>query len=245
MKTTQEIQISKRPSSERGRTRIGWLDSRHSFSFGEYIDEKHAGFRSLRVINEDIVAPGKGFGTHPHRSMEILSYVIDGELEHKDSLGNGRIIKAGEFQYMSAGSGVLHSESNPLKDKPAHFLQIWIQPNESGGEPRYRDFDTTQKRVKNGLFLLASADGESGSAEIRQDAQIQFGDVAEGASIPVSADTKYPYSWLQVVKGSVAIDGADGAEGTDLEAGDGAAITGYAFNIHGTTDAEFILFHLS
>ena len=203
------------------------------------MDPEHVGFRSLRVINEDTVAPGRGFGEHPHRSMEILSYVVEGELEHKDSLGNGRVIKAGEFQYMSAGSGVLHSEFNPQPDKSTHFLQIWIQPRNQGGEPRYQDFDTMEKRVKDGLFLLASPDGEAGSAAIRQDAQIHFGDLAAGSTIEVSADEKYPFAWIQVIKGGLKI------ESTELAAGDGAAIEGSAFAIEGAEDAEFILFRLS
>ena len=239
MKTTHDIQITKRPSEERGLTNIGWLDSRHSFSFGGYTDPEHVGFRNLRVINEDKIAPGRGFGEHPHRSMEILSYVVEGELEHKDSLGNGRVIKAGEFQYMSAGSGVLHSEFNPQSDKPTHFLQIWIQPREQGGEPRYQDFDTAEKRVKNGLFLLASPDGEQGSAAIRQDARIHFGDLAAEATIDVPADERYPFAWVQVIKGGIKISD------TELSAGDGAAIEGNAFAIQGSEDAEFLLFRLS
>lgn len=236
--TGNSLTIIKRPSAERGTSNFGWLDSKHSFSFGGYHDPEHLGFRSLRVINQDIVAPGQGFGAHPHQSMEILSYVVEGELEHKDSLGNGRVIKAGEFQYMSAGSGVRHSEFNPSSDQPVHFLQIWIQPREQGGQPRYRDFDTAAPRVKNGLFLLASPDGEADSAEIRQTAQIHFGDLASGASIEVRADAKYPYAWVQVIQGAVQI------AGTDLEAGDGAAIEGDAFTIEGTQDAEFLLFRL-
>jgi len=239
MKTIDDIKIKKRPSEERGKTNIGWLDSKHSFSFGRYADPEHVGFRSLRVINEDKVAPGKGFGEHPHRSMEILSYVVDGELEHKDSMGNGRVIKAGEFQYMSAGSGVLHSEFNPQPDKSTHFIQIWIQPREQGGMPRYSDFDTAEKRVKDGLFLLASPDGESDSAAIRQDAQIHFGDITAGKTIEVQADNHYPYSWIQIIKGTVHI-----AE-NKFAAGDGAAIEGSAFKINGSEDSEFILFRLS
>ena len=234
-----DIQIKKRPSEERGLTNIGWLDSRHSFSFGGYADPRHVGFRSLRVINEDRVAPGKGFGEHPHRSMEILSYVVEGELEHKDSLGNGRVIKAGEFQYMSAGSGVLHSEFNPQPDKPTHFLQIWIQPREQGGEPRYQDFDTVEKRVKNGLFLLASPDGEKESAAIRQDAQVHFGNLVADATIEIPEDDHYPFAWIQVIKGGIKIGN------TDLFAGDGAAIESSTFAIKGIQAAEFILFRLS
>ena len=235
----KSISISKRPSEDRGETSIGWLDSKHSFSFGSYMDPNYVGFRNLRVINEDKVAPGRGFGEHPHHSMEILSYVVEGELEHKDSMGNGRVIKAGEFQYMSAGSGVSHSEFNPQPNKPTHFLQIWIQPSEQGGEPRYQDFDTAEKRVKNGLFLLASPDGEAGSAEIRQNVQVYFGDVATEATIDVMADNRYPFAWIQVIKGEIKI------EETVLAAGDGVAIEGDKFKIKGVKNAEFLLFRLN
>lgn len=239
MKTTHTINITKRHSEERGETNIGWLDSKHSFSFGGYMDPAHVGFRNLRVINEDKVAAGKGFGKHPHRSMEIFSYVVEGELEHKDSMGNGRVIKAGEFQYMSAGSGVSHSEFNPQPDKPTHFLQIWVQPQEQGGEPRYQDFDTAEKRVKNGLSLLASPNGEAGSAEIRQTVQIYFGDLEPGAAIDVPAADDYPFAWIQMIKGGVRVGDVD------LAVGDGAAIEGSSFKIEGTEAAEFLLFRLS
>lgn len=175
--------ILKRPSLDRGYSDFGWLKSRHSFSFGQYHDPEFMGFRSLRVINEDKVSPGKGFGSHPHDSMEIVSYVVEGELEHKDSLGNGRVIRAGEFQYMSAGSGVVHSEFNPSAENPVHFLQIWLIPQEAGGEPRYRDFDTSQRRKENGLAVLASPDGREDSAAIRQDAEIHFGHLAAGKTL--------------------------------------------------------------
>ena len=239
MKTTNTLKVTKRASEERGETDIGWLNSRHSFSFGGYMDPAYVGFRNLRVINEDKVAAGKGFGRHPHRLMEIISYVIEGELKHEDSMGNGRVIKAGEFQYMSAGTGVSHSELNPQHDKPTHFLQIWIQPNDGGGEPRYQDFDTAEKRVKNGLSLLASPDGEAGSAEIRQTAQIYFGDLESGAIIDVPANETYPYAWIQMIKGGVTVGDVD------LAAGDGAAIEGSAFTIDGSEAAEFLLFRLS
>lgn len=235
----KSISISKRVSEDRGETSIGWLDSKHSFSFGSYMDPNYVGFRNLRVINEDNVAPGKGFGEHPHRSMEILSYVVEGELAHQDSMGNGRVIKAGEFQYMSAGSGVTHSEFNPQPNKPTHFLQIWIQPNEPGGDPRYQDFDTAEERVENGLFLLASPDGEAGSAEIRQKVQVYFGDIAAAATIKVARDEKYPFAWVQVIKGGIQI------EEVGLATGDGAAIEGDHFEIKGTENAEFLLFRLS
>lgn len=231
--------ITKRASGERGETNIGWLNSRHSFSFGEYMDPAYVGFRNLRVINEDKIAAGKGFGRHPHRLMEIFSYVIEGELKHEDSMGNGRVIKAGEFQYMSAGTGLSHSEFNPQPDKPTHFLQVWIQPNDGGGEPLYQDFDTTEKRVKNGLSLLASPDGEDGSAKIRQTAQIYFGNLEPSATIDVTVDETYPYAWIQMIKGEVIVGSVD------LSAGDGAAIEGGAFKIEGTGNAEFLLFRLS
>lgn len=239
METTNTVTLSKRPADERGKTHIGWLDSKHSFSFGGYMDPSYVGFRNLRVINEDIVAPGKGFSEHPHQSMEIFSYVVAGELAHKDSMGNGRVIKAGEFQYMSAGSGVKHSEFNPQPDKPTHFLQVWVQPREQGGEPRYQDFNTVERRVKNGLFLMASPDGEDGSAEIRQDVQIHFGALEPGAVIDVSADERYPYAWVQVIKGGIKV------EDLELAAGDGAAIEGSAFKLSGIEAAEFLLFRLN
>ncbi len=239
MKPINTINIEKRASQERGETNIGWLSSKHSFSFGGYMDPMYVGFRNLKVINEDKVAPGKGFGNHPHRSMEIFSYVVEGELAHKDSLGNGRVIKAGEFQYMSAGSGVSHSEFNPQADKPTHFIQVWIQPSEQGGDPRYQDFDTSAKRVKNSLFLMASPDGREDSAAIRQNAQIYFGDLESGAAIDLPIDDNYPYAWIQMIKGEISI------EDVNFEAGDGAAIEGNAFTINGTKDAEFLLFRLS
>ncbi len=234
-----DISISKRASEERGETNIGWLDSKHSFSFGDYMDPAYVGFRSLRVINEDKISAGKGFGKHPHRLMEIFSYVIEGELKHEDSMGNGRTIKAGEFQYMSAGTGVSHSEFNPQSDKSTHFLQIWMQPNEGGGEPLYQDFDTAEKDVKNSLSLLASPDGEAESAKIRQTAKIYFGNLESGALIDVIANETYPYAWIQMIKGEITI--GDVA----LGAGDGAAIEGDAFAIEGVEDAEFLLFRLS
>ncbi len=138
--TSTQPRVSVRRSDERGKTKIGWLDSRHSFSFGEYYDPQHMAFRSLRVINDDRVAPGMGFGTHPHRDMEILTYVISGELQHRDSMGNGRVIRPGELQAMSAGSGITHSEFNPSRTEPVHFLQIWIVPSQRGLTPSYAEW---------------------------------------------------------------------------------------------------------
>ncbi len=233
------LKVVKRSSKDRGHSNLGWLDSHHSFSFGEYMDTEHMGFRSLRVINQDIVEPGQGFGTHSHHSMEIMSYVIEGELEHKDSLGNGRIIKAGEFQFMSAGSGVNHSEFNPSPDNKAHFLQIWIQPSHGGGEPRYMDFDTTSMRQDNGLALLASPDGVNGSAAIRQDAEVYFGQLDAGNNYKLESDESHPYIWIQMIHGEVIL------EKLELGPGDGAAIEGSEFELRAVQDAEYLLFRLS
>ena len=223
-----------RRAADRFHSDLGWLDSRHTFSFGEHQHPDHMGYRSLRVINDDTVAPGGGFGTHGHSQMEIFSYVISGELAHKDSMGNGRTITAGEFQYMSAGTGIKHSEFNPSATEPVHFLQIWLQPNESG-EPRYRDFDTKPLREKNGLTTLASGSGENA---IRQDAQIQFGHLSSGTSLTIPATEDRPYRWLHLISGEIAL----GEE--TLSPGDGASFES-EMEITATTDAEFIIFHLS
>jgi redox-sensitive bicupin YhaK (pirin superfamily) len=231
--------VRKRSADARGFSDLGWLSSRHTFSFGEYQDPAFMGFGSLRVINEDVVAPGKGFGTHPHRDMEILSYVLEGELKHEDSLGNGRVIQAGEFQYMSAGSGILHSEFNPSTDKPVHFLQIWIEPKHTGGEPRYKDFDTAQRRQHNGLLLLASADGREDSARIRQDAEVYFGALQAAKSLNVEPSETFGNQWVQVLRGEVSI------AGTLLRSGDGASIEGNSICVEALKDAEFLLFRLT
>src|SRR5213080_4583688 len=161
--------IVKRPAGARGKAELGWLHSRHTFSFGNYFDPDQMGFRSLRVINDDIVEPGAGFGEHPHRDAEIFSYVIDGELEHKDSMGNGRIIKAGDLQYMSAGGGVLHSEFNPSRKNPVHFLQIWLTPKAGGGEPRYAEKALGANAKANALTLLLAAEPRDGAVGTRAD----------------------------------------------------------------------------
>ena len=188
-------------------------------------------------MNQDILKPGKGFAEHSHRSVEILSYVISGKLEHKDSLGNGRVIKAGEFQYMSAGTGVRHSEFNPDPKEPAHFLQIWIQPKNSGGEPSYKDFAIDH--TSNGLTLIASMDGRAGSAHIKQEAELYFGSLEENESLAVSANEDLPNFWIQVIKGQIQVDH------TLLEAGDGASATGSGFPIIAKEKSEFLLFRLS
>jgi quercetin 2,3-dioxygenase len=199
--------IVKRAADARGLSDFGWLHSRHSFSFGEYFDPDQMGFRSLRVINDDIVAPGQGFGTHGHRDAEIFSYVIEGELEHKDSMGNGSVIAAGNLQYMSAGSGVRHSEFNPSKTNPAHFLQVWLMPNVSGGAPRYAEKRLGEAATPNGLTLLLSGSGRDGSVAIRQDAEVSFGRLDAGKTVAAGLEPER-YAWIHVIKGRVEMQDA-------------------------------------
>lgn len=236
--STADVKVTKRPANERGVAEHGWLHSRFSFSFAEYHDPAHMGYRSLRVINDDFIEPGKGFGMHPHQSMEIFTYVIEGSLEHRDSLGNGRVIKAGEFQYMSAGSGVMHSEFNPSDDGKTHLLQVWIFPEKPGGDPRYGDMDPSARRVRNGLTPLASPDGRDESMAMRQQALISFGDLDAGESLDVASEVSDGHFWIQMISGSVTV----GEE--TLAAGDGAAIDVEKFTIAASESAEFLLFEL-
>jgi len=207
-----------RRSSERGHADHGWLQSFHSFSFADYCDPRHMGFGPLRVINEDRVAPGQGFGTHGHRDMEIISYVLDGELAHKDSIGNGSVIRPGDVQRMSAGKGVMHSEYNHSKSQTTHFLQIWIQPSVQGIEPSYEEkrFERADKRGR--LRLIASADGAEGSVRLHQDARVYAGlfDGAESAALDLAPGRK---GYVHVARGAVEING------TRLVAGDAAQLT--------------------
>lgn len=234
------MKIVKRAAETRGSTDIDWLKSRHTFSFGQYQDAEQMGYRSLRVFNDDRVAPAQGFGTHPHRDMEIFSYVVSGSLEHKDSLGNGRVINAGEFQYMSAGRGIRHSEFNPSETEPTHFLQVWIEPATQGGEPLYADRSVKRHHLTNTLNLLASSDGRGDSFAIRQKAEISFGQVEAGHSISVPASESLGYGWIHVVSGSLTV------LGENLNAGDAAALEGEsAFEIEGIETADFLFFRLA
>jgi hypothetical protein len=229
--------IVRRPGEERGRTRISWLDSRHSFSFGEYYDPRHMGFGPLRVINEDWVAPGAGFPTHGHRDMEIVTYVIEGALEHKDSLGTGSIIRPGEVQRMSAGTGILHSEFNPSRTDPVHLLQIWILPSEQGIEPSYEQKPIPAEGRTGRFATIAAPDGEGG-VRIRQDARILAAEVPAGVAVAHDLGDGRR-AWLQVARGSVELDGAV------YEAGDGAAISGQKrVELLGRAPAELLLFDL-
>jgi quercetin 2,3-dioxygenase len=209
--------ITVRRANERGTANFGWLDSRHTFSFGEYYDPVQMGFGPLRVINEDRVSPGQGFGTHGHKDMEIISYVLDGALEHKDSIGTGSVIRPGDVQIMSAGTGIRHSEFNHSKAEPVHFLQIWVMPNRRGIAPRYeqKTFPDAEKRGR--LRLVGSSDGRDGSVVIHQDVQVFATLLNEGESLTYALASERK-CWIQVLRGSVALDSHD------LVAGDGVAI---------------------
>ncbi len=210
--------IELRKSADRGLADHGWLLSRHSFSFADYYDPAHMGFGPLRVINEDQVQPGKGFGTHGHRDMEIISYVLEGALEHKDSMNNGSVIRPGDVQRMSAGKGVLHSEFNPSKDARVHFLQIWIQPNVTGAAPSYEEkhFDAASKRGR--LRLVASPDGEAGSVRLHQDARL-YAALLDGTEQVTHSLANGRRAYVHVARGSVTVNGEA------LDAGDAAKIT--------------------
>ena len=233
------IQI--RRAAERGHFDHGWLNTYHTFSFADYHDPEHMGFRSLRVINEDRVAPGQGFGTHFHRDMEIVSYVLEGALAHRDSLGNGSTIVPGDVQYMSAGTGVRHSEFNASSSETTHFLQIWILPDRNGYPPRYgqKRFEDAEKSGR--LRLVASPDGADGSIAIRQDARIFAGILAprEHVTFPLHDGRS---AWLQVARGAVEVNG------NALSAGDGAAASRepkLEVSGVGSADAELLLFDLA
>ena len=235
--TTTDLQI--RRADERGRADHGWLLARHSFSFADYYEPAHLGFRALRVINEDVIAPGRGFGTHPHRDMEIFSYVLAGALEHKDSLGNGRIIRPGQIQLMSAGRGVTHSEFNPSRTDPAHLLQIWLQPRARGLAPRYHEWQPAAGQIDAPKVLLISADGREGSAVIQQDADIYRVLLKPGQT--ATHDLRAGRgAWLQVVRGALTLDG------TPLAAGDGASTEQPGqLTLTATEPTEALLFDLN
>jgi redox-sensitive bicupin YhaK (pirin superfamily) len=231
--------ITLRPAVERGRTRLAWLDSFHTFSFNQYFDPEQMGFRSLRVINEDFVVPGAGFGTHGHRDMEILSYVLAGGLEHRDSTGGGVVVRPGEIQFMRAGTGVTHSETNASQSDPVHFLQIWILPDARSLKPAYdqRRFDRSAARA--GWALLASRDGRDGSIALRQDAELHVSVLGtdERRAFELAPGR---HAWVQLARGSATVNGHA------LSAGDGARVSDESrLEIAGTSDAELLLFDLA
>lgn len=229
--------LTVRRAAERGHTRIDWLYSHHTFSFGEYYDPAHEQFRSLRVINEDRVAPGAGFGTHAHRDMEIVTYVLEGALEHRDSLGNGSVIRPGEIQRMSAGTGIRHSEFNASQTDLVHFLQIWILPSRPGLPPGYEQ-RALPTGVRGGLHLIAAPDGRDGAVTVHQQAEIHAAQLDAGATAE-HALAAGRHAWLQVARGAVTVNGSS------LAAGDGAALSGEpAVHIAARAASEILLFDL-
>jgi redox-sensitive bicupin YhaK (pirin superfamily) len=231
--------ITIRKSSERGHFDHGWLDTHFTFSFADYYDPKYVHFRTLRVMNDDRVAPGAGFPTHPHRDMEIVTYVLEGALEHRDSMGTGSVIKAGDVQYMSAGSGVTHSEFNPSKTEPLHLLQIWMFPDEKGLQPVYGQKSFNEKDKRGKLRLVVSPDGRDGSIKIRQDNELYATRLGAGETVKHLLKPER-YAYVQVARGSVKLNGKELAEG------DGAAISKEkALELIGVKDAEALLFDLA
>jgi quercetin 2,3-dioxygenase len=231
--------INLRRAKERGGGDFGWLNTKHTFSFSDYYDPRWMGFRSLRVINEDYVAPASGFPTHPHSDMEIITYVLEGKLEHKDSLGTGSVILPGDGQRMTAGRGIRHSEYNPSKSEQVHLYQIWILPEKKSLEPSYeqKSFPTEEKQGK--LRLIASPDAKDGSVKINQDARLYVSLLKPGEEV-VHDFGKGRHGWLQVAKGGIAVNGQR------LEQGDGAAVSDEPkLTIKGATDSEVLLFDLA
>lgn len=228
-----------RQAAQRGHTDIGWLKSYHSFSFGGYYDQRHMGFRSLRVINDDKIAAGRGFPTHPHRDMEIISYVLDGSLQHKDSTGKGAIITPEDIQMMSAGLGITHSEYNPSATQSNHFLQIWIEPALRGVRPRYSDSKVTADQKTNAWKLIAGPDGSDASVGIYQDAKIFASKLQNGHSLDYTLQ-RDRHAWLQVATGEITVNG------TTLKAGDAIA-SSRATDLHikSALDADVLLFDLA
>jgi quercetin 2,3-dioxygenase len=231
--------IKIRKSDERGHANHGWLDTHFTFSFADYDDPKHVHFRTLRVMNDDRVAGGGGFPMHPHRDMEIVTYVLEGALEHRDSMGNGSVIKPGDIQYMSAGTGVMHSEFNASKTEPVHLYQIWMFPEKQGLKPVYgqKNFSEVEKRGR--LRLLVSPDGRNGSVKIRQDNHLYATVLAKGETVKHELKPER-HAYVQVARGSVTLNG------TKLDEGDGAAISNEKIvELTGEKDAEVLLFDLA
>ena len=230
--------ISVRQSNERGAVNMGWLDAKHSFSFGSYYDPAHKGFGPLRVINEDRVQPGQGFGMHGHQDMEIVTYIIDGALEHKDSMGNGSVIRRGEVQRMTAGTGVMHSEFNPSGEELTHLLQIWILPEQDGLEPGYEEKAFSDDEKRNRLCLIASRDARDGSLRIHQDVDLY------GTLIDAGVELSHTLGdgrkgWVQVVRGNVIVNGQS------LGTGDGASLSDSGtLSFRAEEDTELLLFDM-
>jgi len=230
--------ISVRSSADRGHANHGWLDSFHSFSFADYYDPQHMGYSALRVINEDRVQPGTGFGTHGHRDMEIITYLLAGKLEHKDNMGNGSVIVPGDVQRMSAGNGILHSEFNPSADEPVHLLQIWIEPNVRGISPSYEQRHVTPAEKRGRLRLIASADGRDGSVTIHQDASL-FAALLDGSDAAVHSLAPGRRAYVHIARGRARVNDER------LEAGDALQIVDEdTVSLADSRDAEVLLFDL-
>jgi redox-sensitive bicupin YhaK (pirin superfamily) len=228
-----------RRAAERGHGEHGWLETYHTFSFSDYYDPAHMGFRSLRVMNDDRVAPGAGFPMHSHRDMEIVTLVLEGQLEHKDSMGNGSVLRPGELQRMTAGTGIMHSEFNPSRTEPVHLYQIWLLPDRKGHTPGYEQKAFPESEKRGRWRLVASPDGRDGSLTIHQDALVLLADLDKGASLTYSFAPDR-HGWLQVLRGGVRLNG------TDLSGGDGCAMSDIdGFEIEATGTAEVMLFDLA
>ena len=232
--------VRKRLAEERGTAKYSWLHARFTFSFAEYFDPDHIRFHSLIVMNNDIIEPGGGFQMHPHKDAEIFTYVMSGQLEHKDSMGNGAIIEAGNLQYMSAGSGVLHSEFNPSQDERTELYQIWLKPKQTGGEPLYAEKKLGEAAKANSLDLLFAGTEKDDATVIRQDAEISFGKLDAGRSLEVP-ENELRHSWVQAIEGELEL------LGENLNRADGLAISNHpeAFTIQAKQNSSFLLFRLS
>jgi quercetin 2,3-dioxygenase len=239
LKTANSIMIKIRKANNRGHFNFGWLDTYHTFSFGDYYDPSFMGFRSLRVINEDFVHAGRGFPTHSHRDMEIITYILEGALEHRDSMGNGSVIRPGDVQRMTAGTGVSHSESNPSKSEPVHLLQIWIVPEQRGLKPGYEQKFFEDEKKRDGMRLIASADGRDGSVTVHQDVKVYSAVLDPGKEVTHQLEPGR-HAWIQVARGEITL------KGQSLDQGDGAAISEEnTLAIQGRQPAEIILFDLA
>jgi redox-sensitive bicupin YhaK (pirin superfamily) len=237
MKTLTSLNV--RRADERGHADHGWLNTHHSFSFADYYDPAHMGFRSLRVINDDWIAGGQGFGTHPHRDMEIFSYILNGSLQHKDSMGNGRVLKRGEVQLMSAGKGVAHSEFNPSGSEPARLLQIWIQPRERGLTPSYTEWRPTAAQANAPKVLVISPDGRDGSATIHQDAEVYRLRLQPGQTVTHELKPGRG-AWLQVAEGELSVNGVQLNQGDGVSTEQPGPLT-----VTAATAVEALLFDLA
>lgn len=228
-----------RPAAERGRADFGWLDTRYTFSFNRYYDERYLGFRALRVINEDVIQPGKGFGTHPHEEMEIITYLLSGALEHRDSMGSGGVLRPGDVQQMSAGTGLTHSEFNHSNEEEAHLLQIWLLPKVKGIQPNYAQQTFDRKQKLGRLCPIVSPDGRADSLKLNQDAVI-YASILEASQILKHQLDENRHCWLQVARGALKLNGRQ------VEPGDGVALSDERnITLEATSETEFLLFDLA